>query len=809
MKSSIRFATFLFLFLLLLAIANPTHAQTSGISLSAAAGYDGFYSRQAWTPVFVTVANNGPAIEGEIRITLGSVAAGNQLIYNAPLSLPTQSNKRLTLYVSIDSIVTSLAVELLDENQSPLAETRTNSLDSLDADDLFYGVVSSDPAEFSLLENVTGSRRQAAVGFLDIADLPEVAAAWNTLHVLIFDDVDTGQLTADQQQALRGWVNTGGQLVITGGAGWQKTAVSFTDLLPVTITGSQSVPDLPTLSTYASLPFRDPGPYLVATSSLKSGELLLHQDGLPLLARQPLGRGSVYFLALDPKAAPLVDWDGSEQVWAEVAIRAPILPSWATGAKNSYAAGSAVASFPSLALPSTASLVLFLVVYIVAVGPANYLVLKRLNRRELAWITIPAIILVFSTATYLTGFQLKGNTTIINQMSIAFGQAGAEQLRVQTLFGIYSPRRTTYDLILPATVAARPFNRDAGTLSGNNGADAVSRGNELIISGVVVDVGDTGTFVAESYQPAPNITGRAVLSLNNSSTQVEITIQNNSDITLEQATLLIGFTAIPLQTLTPGESTTQTHILGLTGLSTTSSGVPSYTYTTGSGSTPLMTHADTILGTSDYYNDREAYPRWQLLQAMEDNSYGSTGASFVLPENVVTLVGWSEVAQVETAVNRDEYTSTSTTLYLLEIPITQNIVSGSNISVPVSMLNWQVLNNSGVYQPSIQNLYLYGNSWIEFEFTPWADFQNLQANNLSLLIADPGYGGSLPQVELWNWQTEEWVELDNPQWGNNEVSEFAPYIGPGSAIRLRLEVTNVNTSVTIQEIYPILTGDLQ
>lgn len=807
MKSSIRFVSFFVLLLLLLAVTNLTHAQTNGISLSAEAGYDGFYSRQAWTPVFVTVANSGPAIEGEIRVTLGSMAAGNQLIYNTPLSLPTQSNKRLTLYVFIDNIATNLNVELLDTNQSLLAETRTNNLDSLNADELFYGVVSSDPAEFGLLETVTGSRSQAAVGFLDITDLPEVAAAWNTLDVLVFDDVDTGQLTADQQQALRGWVNTGGQLVITGGAGWQKTAVSFTDLLPVTISGSQSTPDLPALSTHAGLPFRDPGPYLVATSSLQNGELLIHQDGLPLLAHHSLGRGSVYFLALDPKAAPLVDWDGSEQLWAEVAARAPILPSWATGAKSSYAAGSAVSSLPSLALPSTASLIFFLAVYIVAVGPANYLVLKRLNRRELAWITIPAIILVFSSATYLTGFQLKGNTTIINQMSVAFGQAGADQLRVQTLFGIYSPRRATYDLILPATVAARPFNRDAGTLSGNSGADAVSRGNELVISGVVVDVGGTSAFVAESYQPAPDITGQAVLNLNGSSTVVEISIQNNSDITLENATLLIGFTAIPLQTLNPGGSTTQTHILGATGLSTTSSGVPSYT--TGSGSTPLMTHADTILGTSDYYNDRDAYPRWQLLQSMEENSYSSTGTSFILPENVVTLVGWSDAIQVETAVNRDEYTSTSTTFYLLEIPITQNIVSGSNISVPVSMLNWQVLNNSGVYQPTIQNLYLYGNSWIEFEFTPWADFQNLQIKELSLLMADPGYGGTLPQVELWDWQTEEWVELNNPQWGNNEVSEFTPYIGPNSAIRVRLEVTDVNTSVTIQEIYPILTGDLQ
>ena len=49
----------------------------------------------------------------------------------------------------------------------------------------------------------------------------------------------------------------------------------------------------------------------------------------------------------------------------------------------------AVANLPSLALPPITGLLVLLFGYIILVGPVNYLVLSRLDRREWAWITVP------------------------------------------------------------------------------------------------------------------------------------------------------------------------------------------------------------------------------------------------------------------------------------------------------------------------------------------------------------------------------------------------------------------------------------
>src|SRR5690606_39342700 len=79
--------------------------------------------------------------------------------------------------------------------------------------------------------------------------------------------------------------------------------------------------------------------------------------------------------------------------------------------------GYALMNMPSLDLPSLRLLAPLLLVYILVVGPFNYLVLRWQRRLELGWVTIPAITLLFSIAAYRIGYQLRGGDVIINQIS--------------------------------------------------------------------------------------------------------------------------------------------------------------------------------------------------------------------------------------------------------------------------------------------------------------------------------------------------------------------------------------------------------
>lgn len=805
----------LLLLIFLFMVTGPAAAQendpaeedaTPGITLKVNAGMDQYYKENQWVSVQVTVANNGPALEGVLRIRLGTDQDGQT--YTAPVSLPTQSNKRITMYVRLTTFTSRLAVQLLDEDGEQVARALSPTLTRLSNGDLLYGIISPSGGELGFLEDVTGGRSTAKVALLDLDTLPDAAAGWDMLDILVIHDTDISQLAAAQQEAMNAWLSLGGQLVVAGGTGWQKTVTPLADYLPVTVTGSESREDLPGLRARISLPFRDPGPYALTTSTIRSGELLLHEDGLPLLARRDWGRGRVYFLALDPTLAPLADWDGSPLLWSEIAGDVPRFPFWASGFSNTYAASEAVKNIPTLALPSAILLLCFMSVYVILIGPVNYLVLKRLKRREWAWVSIPVTIVFFTGCAYLTGFGLKGNDLILHQMNVAYGQAGSPDLRVNSLIALYSPRRATYDFILPSDAMALPFRggfTGMGAVEAGNVA-AVERGADLILRDVRVDVSDSETFMVESYHPAPEVSSHVSLTVSNGRFQLDVMVRNESEITLENAVLMYGSTVYGVGMLEPGEEATWSRNITATEAAAASGA----TYSYGGYTSPLLDHNLEILGTNTPYNDPVAYSRRQLLEAMHQDLYYGGSGSYLIPRGVVTLMGWTDEQLLDLSVDsRRGQDHVASTLYFLELPITEMQISGRNITVPQSLLSWEVLENNGQYGGiGIEDFSLYNGS-ITYEFLPTPELTGLEVTNLKLNITRQSYSSApLPTVNIWNWQTEEWEMVNIANWGTFNITEPADFIGPGNRVRFQLE-NNQSISIDVNTFYPVYTGDLE
>lgn len=637
-------------------------AQDGGLELTAAAGFDGLYEPSQAVSLVVSARNDGAAVDGEIHVLSSGAGDSGGLIFSAPLSLPTGADKRVPLTIYVPPFGGSLIVRLISDGVV-LAETRTNRLNSVSRDDLFYGVISPDPGGLAFLETIPGSRADAAVAYLSLADLPEVASAWDALDVLILDDADTSRLTAGQSAALQAWVESGGQLVVTGGLGGPMTAAGVAGLLPVNVRGVESRTELPALAEFSGEAFGAPGPYVVSTSELTTGESLIAQDGLPLLAHRTLGRGGVYFLALDPKAAPLAGWPGGAALWDEIASAAPVLPPWAWGIQDGYAAAQAVSYVQGLDLPSAWQLVLFLLLYTAIIGPINFLILRRINRRELAWITIPALVLLFSAITFFTGFRTRGNNATLNIMSVAYGSANADTLRTQSVMGLYSPRRGRYDITLPYESAALPFQQGFGALVGGSNLDTVERAGEVTLRQVRTDTSEIATFIVDAHLPRPAISATAVLSPEGD--EVEVTVRNNTTETIENAIVIHGQEQESLGNIAPGEEKIVTIALNTAAASPTPDPMfpAGFVYPQ-----PLINDPTLILGTSEYYNDPIAYPRWQLIQS---HYSGESFAPLTLPDpsRLVTLGGWLAGSAQQASLSANEATQTGVTLLLLEIPV--------------------------------------------------------------------------------------------------------------------------------------------
>src|SRR3972149_5319692 len=147
-------------------------------------------------------------------------------------------------------------------------------------------------------------------------------------------------------------------------------------------------------------------------------EVLIEEGGLPVALMRRLGLGQIAFLAADPTLAPLDDWPAT-QVLYRALLEGPYAPAGLFGLQDSSAADAA-SLFPNLTLPPIGAVCGFLVLYTFALGPLHDIVRRRAKRRELAWITIPALVLLFSGAALAFGFLSRGSRPMLNRLAVVF-----------------------------------------------------------------------------------------------------------------------------------------------------------------------------------------------------------------------------------------------------------------------------------------------------------------------------------------------------------------------------------------------------
>jgi len=101
---------------------------------------------------------------------------------------------------------------------------------------------------------------------------------------------------------------------------------------------------------------------------------------------------------------------------------------------------------PGCEPPSPQAFALFLLSYVLILGPANYLILRRLDKTRLMWTTTPLIVLLFVVVAYATGNMLRGRIVLANALSVACVHAGESVAPARTYLTVFSPAKAQYNL---------------------------------------------------------------------------------------------------------------------------------------------------------------------------------------------------------------------------------------------------------------------------------------------------------------------------------------------------------------------------
>ena len=280
---------------------------------------------------------------------------------------------------------------------------------------------------------------------------------------------------------------------------------------------------------------------------------LVAQGSVPLLARHEMGAGVVDFLAVDPNAEPLRSWAYKGELWYTLVASIGQQPSWSSGFRNWTTAREATLTLFRTVLPGFGQMSLFLLAYIALIGPVNYLVLRRLNRREWAWVTIPGLVLLFSVLAYNLGFNLRGSEPTVNRLAVVRIWPGEEQAQVRGLIGVQSSRRDTYDLAVERGYALRTLP-EVGL--GLDVAAALNQETRYSATSVLIDAGTIASFAVDGFTTAPQVSGAATWTLASGlAPRIAGAVTNQSGEMLRDAVLLIKGESRFLGDLAPGSTT--------------------------------------------------------------------------------------------------------------------------------------------------------------------------------------------------------------------------------------------------------------
>jgi hypothetical protein len=269
------------------------------------------------------------------------------------------------------------------------------------------GVVARDPDTLNFLALLGSRGYDIRTIMLGEDDLPSDSLQLGALDMLVLNDVPTGGWTKERIDAIRGWVIRGGTLIVSGGAGYAKTADAFADLVPVAPGGTAVLESTRVLEAIGGEPLASAVPVTVSTGTLQAGSVTLADGGIPISAVRPYGSGHVVYAAFDPSLEPFAGWGGSPALWERILGGAGLL---ASGFQVHYGYNydfwnydSVLAFFPSLKPPKIGNLSLFFLVYVLLAAPVLYLVLRKFDRREWMWWLIPALSVVCSVAIFTMG----------------------------------------------------------------------------------------------------------------------------------------------------------------------------------------------------------------------------------------------------------------------------------------------------------------------------------------------------------------------------------------------------------------------
>ena len=406
-------------------------AGLQGANLDAEAGYQGSVFPGGWTRVSAVLTYEGTPLEAELRITLRGPLL-EPVLYRRSVPLSRKSRMRLGTDVFLSGGETDAVVELVAEGKSlgqkvvPLRVLQESG----------HRLLAVGTLPDYLTDGLAGNPSVRVVRTSPDL-LPPSVLALRCLDTIVIPSAL--QLDPGQEDALAAWVAQGGRLIFGAGPSTQLGQNPFWR--------SRCPMADPQLSTLRVRVNDKDVPVGLVRGTLLRGRELLPLGGAPAAVRVSEGWGQVVFLAVLPDQPDL------EQVLPGSAVVAELLelssrreveltPSGKPKALRAHDVTDAlrkmILDIGSVRAGAAGVGIAAGVVYVLLIGPFEYVRLRKKGRLRKGWISFGAIVILWSGLVLGWGGAFSPRPSRLVHLTLW------DEGRIQTFAVLHSPAGRTY-----------------------------------------------------------------------------------------------------------------------------------------------------------------------------------------------------------------------------------------------------------------------------------------------------------------------------------------------------------------------------
>ncbi len=440
---------------------------------------DSLFKAGHWTPVLVTIEGKDRIAGAEIVVqSVDSDDTFNE--YARPLPVldftGEQHSYTATTYARPGRMDAPINVSLRVNGQT--VSTLEKPVYSLSPSSYLYATLGARLSGLVLPGREESGSRRAEIGAIDFAsELPTRSFGYQTIDLALLitskNDFMNGLLNdSERRGALVEWVRRGGKLVVAVGKNQSllQNRPELSDFLPVDFIGTASADVVRITKMTLNDELGDTtkkSPVLLARMKIKEGrgarEIASAQFGeetIPFIVQANYGLGRLTIVGTDPDDPAFTKWKSQPAFWQRLLQDAG--PSFTESERNDLGftlnedmrqddlamqLTRSLETFSSVPVISFGWVALFILIYIIVVGPLDYLFLKKVVKRlELTWVTFPIVVLAVSAGAYFAAYSLKGNDQKINKLDLIDFDLHTKTVQGTTWFSIFSPRVQNYTI---------------------------------------------------------------------------------------------------------------------------------------------------------------------------------------------------------------------------------------------------------------------------------------------------------------------------------------------------------------------------